>query len=172
MGSVTASVNQWVFTAREYQTCVFNLSQCPPLLCYTSGKRIHHFICGNWLIKSLHCVLAKPKQMADFSTQKCLPSPNRWHISQRNARVLIWNPRSRVVGLDSQDRDPQNRVVGLDISIIRCSVLCALCNQSETPTERFLPAVQSSCFAQQTADLNHHVLWSRRLLSCHLAVFV
>ena len=45
-------------------------------------------------------------------------------------------------------------------------MLCALCNQSETATERFLSAVQSSCLAQQTADLSHHVPWSRRLLSC------
>ena len=35
-----------------------------------------------------------------------------------------------------------------------------------TPTERFFTAVQSSCFSKQTAELNHHVLWSRHLLSC------
>ena len=81
---------------------------------------------------------------------RSLLSPNRWHISQRNARVLISDPRNRVVGLDAA----------------HYKMLCALCNQSETPTERFLSAVQSSCFAQQTADLSHHVPWSSHLLSC------
>ena len=72
------------------------------------------------------------------------------HISQRNARVLISDPRNRV---------------GLDAAHYK--MLCALCNQSVTPTERFLSAVQSSCFAQQTAyDGVDHVRWSRHLLSC------
>ena len=29
-----------------------------------------------------------------------------------------------------------------------------------------MSAVQSTCFAQQTANLSHHVSWSRHLLSC------
>ena len=53
-------------------------------------------------------------------------------------------------------------------------MLCALCSQSETSTERFLSAVQSSCFAQQTADLNHwhQVPWSRHFLNCLRGILV
>ena len=72
---------------------------------------------------------------------KLLLSPNRWHISQRNFRVFISDPRNRVVGLDAAHD----------------KMLCALCNQSEIPTERCLSAVQSSCFAQQTATMSHGV---------------
>ena len=67
-----------------------------------------------------------------------LPSPDLWRISQRNARVLISDPRDRVVGLDAA----------------HYKMLCNLCNQNATPSERFLTAVQSSCLAQQMADLN------------------
>ena len=45
-------------------------------------------------------------------------------------------------------------------------MLCNLCNQNVTLSGRFLTAVQSSCLAQQMADLSYHVLWSRHLLSC------
>ena len=77
-----------------------------------------------------------------------LPSPDLWHISQRNARVLISDPRDRVVGLDAA----------------HYKMLCNLCNQNATPSERFLNAVQSSCLEQQMADLSYHVPWSRHLL--------
>ena len=79
--------------------------------------------------------------LSNHYTQRLL-SPNRWHISQRNSRVLISDPRNRVVGLDAA----------------HYKMLCALSNQSETPTERFLSAVQSS-------DLSH-LPCSRHLLSC------
>ena len=45
-------------------------------------------------------------------------------------------------------------------------MLCALCNQSDAPTERFFTAVQSSCFPQQTADLKQHVPLVHHWLSC------
>ena len=54
--------------------------------------------------------------------------------------------------------------MGLDAAHYK--MLCNLCNQNATPSERFLTAVQSSCLAQQMADLSYHVPWSRHLLSC------
>ena len=45
-------------------------------------------------------------------------------------------------------------------------MLCNLCNQNATLSERFLTAVQSSFLAQQKADLSYHVPWSR--LSYHV----
>ena len=79
-----------------------------------------------------------------------LPSPDRWRISQRDARVLISDPRDRVVGLDAT----------------HYKILCNLYNQNATPSECFLTAVQSSYLAQQKADLGYYVPWSRLLLSC------
>ena len=38
--------------------------------------------------------------LSNHYTQRLL-SPNRWHISQRNVRGLISDPRNRVVGLDA-----------------------------------------------------------------------
>ena len=63
-------------------------------------------------------------------------------------------------------------MVGLDAAYYK--MLCALCSQSETSTEGFLSAVQSSCFAQQTADLNHwhQVPWSRHFLNCLRGILV
>ena len=49
-----------------------------------------------------------------------LPSPDRWRISQRNARVLITDPRDRVVGLDAA----------------HYKMLCNLCNQNATQMRR------------------------------------
>ena len=60
--------------------------------------------------------------------------------------------------------DPRDREVGLDTAHFK--MLCNLCNQTVTPSERFLVAVQSSCLAQQMADLSYHVPWSRHLVSC------
>ena len=54
--------------------------------------------------------------------------------------------------------------MGLDAAHYK--MLCNLCNQNATPSELFLTAVQSSCLAQQMADLSYHVQWSRHLLSC------
>ena len=58
---------------------------------------------------------------------------------------------------------PLGRAMGLDAAHYK--MLCNLCNQNATPSELFLTAVQSSCLAQQMADLSYHI-WSRHLLSC------
>ena len=79
-----------------------------------------------------------------------LQSPDGWHISKRNARVIISDPLDRVVGLDAA----------------HYKMLCNLCDQAAVPSEPFLAAVRSSCLAQQRADLEYHVPWSRHLLTC------
>ena len=94
-------------------------------------------------------------ELSNHYTQR-LPTSNRWHISQRNdARVLMPDPRNRVVGLDATHD----------------KMLCALFNQSEAPTERLFTEGQSSCFLQQTADLKQHVPLVYHLLSCSCGRF-
>ena len=55
------------------------------------------------------------------------------------------------------------RVVKPDAAQYKMLCNLRLCNQTASP---FLTALQSSCLAQQMADLSDHVPWSRYLLSC------
>ena len=56
----------------------------------------------------------------------------------------------------------------MDTVTAHSKMLCNLCNQIVAPSEIFLAVVQSSCLAQQMADLSYDVLWSGHLLSLRL----
>ena len=80
-----------------------------------------------------------------LATLSVCQAKTKRHILQcNNARVLITDPRNHVVGLDAA----------------HYLMLCALCNQSasETPTEKFLSAEQSSCLhnKQPTSTTTSH----------------
>ena len=128
--------------------------------CWLMGLKVHNVWIKCWCSISVFTAVLHPLQedppipslveihWLNHYTQR-LPSPNRWHISNATPEHSFWT--HWIVWWDWMQ------------PTIRCSVLC---NLSETWTERFLSAMQSSFFAKQTADFNHHVPWSRHLLSC------
>ena len=82
-----------------------------------------------------------------------LPSPAGWEVLQRNGRTLITAPGCSSVGLDSA----------------QFGMLRALYGEQSGQSERsetFLRHLRASCFAQQRADAEGQVHWSRHLLAC------
>ena len=81
-----------------------------------------------------------------------LPAPEGWEIIQRNGRVWITECGSRIVRLDAAH-------YGM--------LLAACCGLEELqpPTTQFLVQLSASCRAQQDADRQHYVHWSRHLLA-------
>ena len=81
-----------------------------------------------------------------------LPSPAGWEVLQRNGRTLITAPGSSSVGLDSA----------------QFGMLRALYGEHSGHSERsefFLRHLRASCLAQQRADADGQVHWSRHLLA-------
>ena len=82
-----------------------------------------------------------------------LPSPAGWEVLQRNGRTLITAPGCSSVGLDSA----------------QFGMLRALYGEQSGQSERsetFLRHLRASCLAQQRADAEGQVHWSRHLLAC------
>lgn len=82
-----------------------------------------------------------------------LPCPAGWEVLQRNGRVLVTAPGCSSVGLDSA----------------QFGMLRALYGRQPDQTEQsetFLRNLRASCLAQQRADAEGQVHWSRHLLAC------
>ena len=83
---------------------------------------------------------------------KSLPAPDNWEIMQRNGRVWIADHKNRVVKMDAAQ-------YGL--------LLTTCCEQDiqRAPLMKFLVWICESCRAQQEADQEYCVPWSRHLLA-------
>ncbi len=81
-----------------------------------------------------------------------LPAPAGWNILERNVRV--WEAAR------------SNKIIRLDA--VHYSMLLATCcaqEEQRTPTKQFLVQLSESPRAQQDADSQHYVHWSRHLLA-------
>ena len=82
-----------------------------------------------------------------------MPCPEGWEVLQRNGRTLITAPDLGSVGIDSA----------------QYGLLCAMQNEQQdhsSPSSLFLRHLRASCLAQQRADAEYQVHWSRHLLAC------
>ena len=81
-----------------------------------------------------------------------LPAPEGWSILQRNGRVWVATRSNEIIRLDAA----------------HYSMLLATCcaqEEQQAPTEQFLVQLSESSRAQQDADRQHYVHWSRHLLA-------
>ena len=88
---------------------------------------------------------------------RSLPCPEGWEIVQRNGRTMITGPNLRTVCIDSA----------------QYHMLCSMhklqrdqSGNSQHPEALFLRHLYASCMAQQSADVEYHIHWSRHLLAC------
>jgi hypothetical protein len=83
---------------------------------------------------------------------KSLPAPENWEIIQRNGRVWIAEHSNRVIKMDAA----------------RYGLLLTTCYDQDiqhTPLMKLLMLICESCRAQQDADQEYHVPWSRHFLA-------
>ena len=91
---------------------------------------------------------------------RLLPCPGGWEIIQRNGRTMITSPNLQIVCIDSAQYH------------MLCSIQPMLSTQRDQPVRArhpealFLRHLCASCQAQQTADAEYHIHWSRHLLAC------
>ena len=81
-----------------------------------------------------------------------MPCPEGWEVLQRNGRTLITAPNLGSVGIDSA----------------QYGMLCAMQSEQQNqsiPSSLFLRHLRASCLAQQRADAEYQVHWSRHLLA-------
>ena len=83
---------------------------------------------------------------------KSLPAPDGWEVIQRNGRVWISGRNSRVAKLDAA----------------QYHMLLAMCSDQvvpSAPSEQILNRISESCRAQNDADIEFFVHWSRHLVA-------
>ena len=83
---------------------------------------------------------------------KSLPAPDGWEVIQRNGRVWISGRSDRVVKLDAA----------------QYHMLLAMCSNQvvpSAPSEQTLKRISESCQAQNDADIEFFVHWSRHLVA-------
>jgi hypothetical protein len=100
--------------------------------------------------------------MIDLSNHhpRSLPCPEGWDIVQRNCRTMITGPNLRI----DADRDSAQYHMLCSIQ----ALLKLQQDQSDNPPEALsLRHLRASCLAQQTADAEYHIHWSRHLLACN-----
>jgi ribonuclease HI len=83
---------------------------------------------------------------------RSLQAPEGREVLQRNGRIWITERSNSVIRLDAAH-----------YGMLLAS--CCGCEEQQVPTVQFLMKLGQSCRAQQVADLQHYVHWSRHLLA-------